>query len=79
MSLQGKEYIDLLGGFGIYNTGHRHPKVVAAVRAQLEKQALHSQVKRKLVFVPFPARLTYSFVDMISSKFSDVLIFLTYE
>lgn len=43
MSLRGKEYIDLLGGFGIYNTGHRHPKVVGAVRAQLEKQALHSQ------------------------------------
>lgn len=42
-SLQGKEYIDLLGGFGIYSCGHRHPKVVAAVKAQLEKQPLHSQ------------------------------------
>jgi len=39
----GKEYIDCLGGFGIYNCGHRHPKIVAAVRAQLRKQALHSQ------------------------------------
>lgn len=29
--------------FGIFNVGHRHPKVVAAVRAQLRKQALHSQ------------------------------------
>lgn len=41
--MRGNEYIDCLGGFGIYNVGHRHPKVVAAVRAQLRKQALHSQ------------------------------------
>jgi len=41
--MSGNTYIDCLGGFGIYNCGHRHPKVVAAVRAQLRKQALHSQ------------------------------------
>ena len=39
----GREYIDCLGGFGIFNVGHRHPKVMAAVRAQLDRQALHSQ------------------------------------
>ncbi len=39
----GKEYIDCLGGFGIYNVGHRHPKVVKAVTDQLKRQALHSQ------------------------------------
>lgn len=43
VSITGEEYIDCLGGFGIYNTGHRHPKVLAAVKAQMEKQALHSQ------------------------------------
>ena len=41
--VNGKEFIDMLGGFGIYVTGHRHPKVVKAVRDQLEKQAIHSQ------------------------------------
>ena len=41
--VNGKEYIDCLGGFGIFNVGHRHPKVVAAVKAQLERQPLHSQ------------------------------------
>ena len=40
---RGQRYIDLLGGFGIFNLGRRHPKVVAAVQAQLGKQALHSQ------------------------------------
>lgn len=39
----GRTRIDCLGGFGIYNVGHRHPKVVKAVRDQLEKQAIHSQ------------------------------------
>jgi putrescine aminotransferase len=41
--VNGKEFIDMLGGFGIYVTGHRHPKVLKAVRDQLEKQAIHSQ------------------------------------
>ena len=41
--IHGKEYIDCLGGFGIYMLGHRHPTVVKAVKAQLEHQALHSQ------------------------------------
>jgi putrescine aminotransferase len=41
--IQGKEFIDILGGFGIYVTGHRHPKVLKAVRDQLDRQAIHSQ------------------------------------
>ncbi|MGH9366541.1 MAG: aminotransferase class III-fold pyridoxal phosphate-dependent enzyme [Thermoanaerobaculia bacterium] len=41
--VNGKEFLDLLGGFGIYVAGHRHPKVLKAVREQLEKQAIHSQ------------------------------------
>jgi putrescine aminotransferase len=43
IDVNGKEYIDCLGGFGIYNVGHRHPKVVKAVKDQLDRQALHSQ------------------------------------
>lgn len=41
--VNGKEFIDMLGGFGIYNVGHRHPTVLKAVRDQLERQAIHSQ------------------------------------
>lgn len=40
--LTGKEYIDWLGGFGVFSHGHRHPKVVKAVKDQLNKQALGS-------------------------------------
>jgi putrescine aminotransferase len=41
--VNGKKYIDCLGGFGIYNVGHRNPKVIKAVTDQLKRQALHSQ------------------------------------
>jgi 4-aminobutyrate aminotransferase/(S)-3-amino-2-methylpropionate transaminase len=32
----GREYLDFVGGIGALNLGHRHPRVVAAVQAQLE-------------------------------------------
>jgi 4-aminobutyrate aminotransferase/(S)-3-amino-2-methylpropionate transaminase len=32
----GKRYIDFAGGIAVLNTGHRHPKVMAAVAKQLE-------------------------------------------
>ncbi|MFT9847131.1 putrescine aminotransferase [Aneurinibacillus sp. REN35] len=40
---KGDEYIDCLGGYGVYLLGHRHPKVVNAVKAQIDRYALHSQ------------------------------------
>lgn len=33
----GKRMIDFAGGIGVLNLGHRHPKVVEAVKAQLDK------------------------------------------
>lgn len=33
----GNRYVDFAGGIAVLNTGHRHPKVVAAVREQLDK------------------------------------------
>lgn len=32
----GREYLDFVGGIGVQNVGHTHPKVVAAVREQAE-------------------------------------------
>ncbi|MBF7685700.1 4-aminobutyrate--2-oxoglutarate transaminase [Acinetobacter sp. B10A] len=34
---QGQAYTDFAGGIAVLNTGHRHPKVIAAVKAQLEQ------------------------------------------
>lgn len=33
----GKRYIDFAGGIGVLNLGHRHPRVVAAVKEQVDK------------------------------------------
>jgi 4-aminobutyrate aminotransferase/(S)-3-amino-2-methylpropionate transaminase len=33
---EGKRFVDFAGGIAVLNTGHRHPKVMAAVAAQLE-------------------------------------------
>lgn len=35
--VEGRRYIDFTGGIGVLNTGHCHPKIVAAVEAQLQK------------------------------------------
>ena len=35
--VEGKRYIDLGSGIAVVNTGHNHPRVQAAVQAQLEK------------------------------------------
>lgn len=36
----GKAYLDFAGGYGVFTLGHRHPKVLAAVKEQLEMIAL---------------------------------------
>jgi 4-aminobutyrate aminotransferase/(S)-3-amino-2-methylpropionate transaminase len=34
--VEGKRYVDFAGGIAVLNTGHRHPRVIAAVQKQLE-------------------------------------------
>jgi putrescine aminotransferase len=67
--LYGNEFIDCLGGFGIYTAGHRNPEIVKAVQAQLGRYALHSQelldplrgYLAKLVAMITPGDLKYAF------------------
>lgn len=35
--VDGKRYLDFVGGIGVLNVGHNHPRVVSAVQAQLGK------------------------------------------
>jgi putrescine aminotransferase len=42
-NIYGDEYIDCLGGYGIFSLGHRHPEVIAAVKSQMDRMPLHSQ------------------------------------
>ena len=67
--MDGKEYIDCLGGYGVFNLGHRHSKVVEAVKAQLDIMPLSSKVLfdkptgelAALMASITPGDLTYSF------------------
>ena len=34
---EGKKYIDIISGVSVSNIGHRHPKVVAAIKEQVDK------------------------------------------
>jgi len=40
----GKAYLDFCGGYGVFTLGYMHPKVVAAVREQLNHMALSSRI-----------------------------------
>ena len=42
-SPDGKRYTDLISGIGVSNIGHRHPKVIQAIKDQLDKH-LHVMV-----------------------------------
>ena len=37
---EGRRYLDCLGGYGVFSLGHRHPRVVQAVRDQLDSLPL---------------------------------------
>jgi acetylornithine/N-succinyldiaminopimelate aminotransferase len=49
--VNGKEYIDLIGGISVCNVGHRHPKVIEAIKNQLDSY-LHIMVYGELVQSP---------------------------
>lgn len=65
----GRQYLDFLGGYGVFSLGHRHPDVLKAVVDQLQKQPLSSKtffnpvqgaLARRLAEVA-PERLQYTF------------------
>ncbi len=44
----GKEYIDCMGGYGVALVGHCHPRVIKAIKAQLDKIiTVHSSLYNK--------------------------------
>ena len=49
--INGKEYLDLIGGISVANTGHRHPKVIEAIQKQLDAY-LHVMVYGEFVESP---------------------------
>jgi len=56
----GKKYLDLISGVSVSNTGHRHPKVVKAVKDQVDSY-MHLMVYGEMIQSPqvkYAARLT---------------------
>ena len=47
----GRQYIDLIGGISVCNVGHRHPRVIEAIKKQLDDY-LHIMVYGELVQSP---------------------------
>ncbi len=65
----GVEYLDCLASYGVFIVGHRHPKVVAAVKRQLDRMPMSSRtffsqpqadLAEKLAAMT-PGNLQYSF------------------
>jgi acetylornithine/succinyldiaminopimelate/putrescine aminotransferase len=62
-SPDGKKYMDMISGIGVSNVGHRHPKVLDAIRAQLEKH-LHVMVYGEYI---------QSSPNMLAKRLADLL------
>ncbi|MBV9719584.1 MAG: aspartate aminotransferase family protein [Candidatus Eremiobacteraeota bacterium] len=45
----GKSYLDFAGGYGVFTLGYSHPRVVEAVRAQVERIALSGKTMFNVV------------------------------
>ncbi len=66
----GKSYLDFAGGYGVFTIGHSHPRVVEAVRRQLDEMSLsgktmfNAQLGRlaKRLAELTPGDLQYSFL-----------------
>ena len=67
----GSEYIDLIGGISVCNVGHRHPRVIEAIKAQID-QYLHIMVYGELVQSPqvkYAQLLTQHLPENLNSVF----------
>ena len=66
--IDGKKYLDFFPGWGVSNTGHCHPKVMAAVRDQVSK-LIHipnnffginqARLAREIVRAAFPGKMFF--------------------
>jgi putrescine aminotransferase len=65
----GEQWLDFLGGLGVFSLGHSHPRVIAAVREQLERLPLtvpilynrpQAELAERLAAIT-PGRIQYSF------------------
>ena len=56
--VDGQRYLDCLAGYSALNFGHRHPQILAAARAQLDRLTLTSRAFHHDQFGPFCEELS---------------------
>ena len=62
----GRAYLDLLAGYSALNFGHRHPALVAAARAQLDRVSLTSRAFSHDLLEPFADALCSLVADSLA-------------
>ncbi|MEK8046895.1 MAG: 4-aminobutyrate--2-oxoglutarate transaminase [Burkholderiales bacterium PBB6] len=72
--VEGKRYIDFAGGIAVLNTGHRHPKIVEAVKAQLDK--VHHTCFQVLAYEPY-VELAEKLIERTPGDFAKKAFFLS--
>ena len=69
---KGKKYIDLVSGVAVNNLGHRHPKVIKAIKDQLDKY-LHLMVYGEYIQSP-QVQLSKLLIDHLPSNLNSVYL-----
>ena len=69
---EGKSYIDLIAGVSVSNVGHRHPKVVEAIKNQLDKY-MHLMVYGEYLQTP-QIQLAKLLTDQLPSSLNSLYL-----
>ncbi len=70
--VDGRRYLDCLAGYSALNFGHRHPKILAAAHAQLDRLTLTSRAFHHDQFGPFMQELASLAAPALASD--DVMV-----
>lgn len=63
---EGKRYLDMLSAYSAINHGHRHPKLVKALKAQIDRLPLTARAFHHDQFAPFCRELAeFTGMDMV--------------
>lgn len=68
--VEGKRYMDLVSGFAVSNIGHRHPKVIEAIKEQLDKY-LHLTVYGEYIQSPM-VRFAEKLISVLPAALNNV-------
>lgn len=72
--VEGRRYIDFAAGIAVLNTGHRHPRVIAAVKAQLDR---FTHTCHQVVPYENYVRLAERLNEIVPGQFEKKTIFVT--